>query len=569
MKKVTSYITIWILFLSAFSAYGQIPAPQFLCVENDNLHWEVPVVGCGSITGYEIFSANTPSGPFTSLTTIADPTQTTFAYVNPGNIEQYFYIITLADCPGEPNISSDTLDNRNPPELPIDFVSVNGNAVEIHWSYLTEPDVVGYIVYKSTPAGSVPIDTVTTSPYLDVTAMANNQTELYFVNALDACGNASFFDVPHNTILLDGLENNCNQTIDLNWNAYQNWPQGVNSYEVYVTVNSGQEVLAHTVSGADLSFAVPDVKSDSLYSIRIAAVAENTGFRSFSNVIAITPQVTEKLDPFTLFNVDVISPTQVVLEWFYDGDLKANTANVSYACSSNDEAIVVPLTGIAGRGQLQRDTISGVNVSCVNTFSISAQNPCDSTFTSNSLNNIVLTGEQGETNTILSWNPLDVNVLRQSVIKNSLNAVFTTFDGALTSAIVSSSIDDPSACYEVIDSSQITLPNGVEYGYLSHSNSICVFPALKIFIPNVFAPEGIVNRTFRPFFNNEELISSYDLKIYDRFGGVLFQSTNPVHTWDGTVKGKYVDTGLYAYALKITTVNDETILRKDGVMVLR
>ena len=569
MNKLLATITSVILLACTSLGQAQIPAPDFVCIENDSLYWNVPVVTCGPILGYEIYFSEMPTGPYSLLTTISDPNQTDYAFINPGSLVQYFYMTTLADCPGQTAESSDTLNNRNPMESPIDFLTVNGSFVEINWTYSTEPDVVGYIIYKATSSGSIPIDTVTVSPYLDITAIANDQVELYFVNALDACGNASFFHLPHNTMLLEGRDNNCAQTIDLSWNAYENWPMGVANYEIYASINGGQEQLINSIPGDNPSFSIPNVKSDSLYTVRIAAVSMGDGFRSFSNTIDVTPQVTEKLDPFVLFNVHVISDNQVVLEWYYEGDLQANTVFATHACATNDVAIVTQLNGIAGRGQVQRDTISGIDITCINRFTVLANNPCDSTFQSNPLSNIVLSGEQGETNTSLDWNPLDVNLVRQQVIRNETEQVYVTTNGSTNTTQLSSSIDDPSACYQVIDSASIILPDGTIYGYVAHSNIVCVFPTLNVYIPTAFAPEGFVNTQFRPYYNNVSLITDYDLRIFDRFGGILFQTKDPLHVWNGQVRDKFVDPGLYTYALRITSINEEVILRKGGVTVLR
>lgn len=92
-------------------------------------------------------------------------------------------------------------------------------------------------------------------------------------------------------------------------------------------------------------------------------------------------------------------------------------------------------------------------------------------------------------------------------------------------------------CYYVEAISQINMPDSSIMEVASRSPIVCVTKLVDYYIPNVFNPNG-VNTEFRPYTSNEELISSYDLIIFDRWGNLIFESKNFTEGWKGTRKIK-------------------------------
>ena len=45
-------------------------------------------------------------------------------------------------------------------------------------------------------------------------------------------------------------------------------------------------------------------------------------------------------------------------------------------------------------------------------------------------------------------------------------------------------------------------------------------------------------------------VTSFDFQVYDRWGKLMFQATASGQAWDGTHKGKKVNTGVYTYVIK-------------------
>ncbi|NNC82013.1 MAG: T9SS type B sorting domain-containing protein, partial [Flavobacteriales bacterium] len=78
----------------------------------------------------------------------------------------------------------------------------------------------------------------------------------------------------------------------------------------------------------------------------------------------------------------------------------------------------------------------------------------------------------------------------------------------------------------------------------------------NFYIPSAFTPDmDRLNDHFGIQYQCEFL--SYELTVYDRFGNVLFQSTDPDAFWNGGVDGYYVPAGVYAYVLNYKALEKE------------
>ncbi len=90
-----------------------------------------------------------------------------------------------------------------------------------------------------------------------------------------------------------------------------------------------------------------------------------------------------------------------------------------------------------------------------------------------------------------------------------------------------------------------------------------------IYIQNSFTPNGDgINDIFNIITDVE--INDFKLIIYNRWGQLLFESTDINKCWDGTYKGKAVPLGVYVYVLTGTIKGtNEQINRTGTVTVLR
>ena len=78
--------------------------------------------------------------------------------------------------------------------------------------------------------------------------------------------------------------------------------------------------------------------------------------------------------------------------------------------------------------------------------------------------------------------------------------------------------------------------------------------ACSLYIPNVFSPDGDGdpdNETFRPFLPSDCTFTDYTLRIFDRWGKLVYESSNPDEAWDGTFNGQPLTANVYVYVIRI------------------
>ncbi|NNE55095.1 MAG: PKD domain-containing protein, partial [Flavobacteriales bacterium] len=83
-----------------------------------------------------------------------------------------------------------------------------------------------------------------------------------------------------------------------------------------------------------------------------------------------------------------------------------------------------------------------------------------------------------------------------------------------------------------------------------------------ILMPNVFSPnDDIWNERLKPFFPGEnegllppgrttfDYISEYKLQVYNRWGNLLYDSSDGINWWDGTINGERAEEGTYYFTV--------------------
>ncbi len=101
---------------------------------------------------------------------------------------------------------------------------------------------------------------------------------------------------------------------------------------------------------------------------------------------------------------------------------------------------------------------------------------------------------------------------------------------------------------------------------ISDSIFIDVITVRKVYIPNTFSPNGDgINDQFTIFGNRPNVQEIENLKIFDRWGALLFDGNNfqpndLERGWDGTFRGKQVKTGIYGYSAVIRFLDGEIFI---------
>lgn len=101
--------------------------------------------------------------------------------------------------------------------------------------------------------------------------------------------------------------------------------------------------------------------------------------------------------------------------------------------------------------------------------------------------------------------------------------------------------------------------------------AIAVDVELLYFIPNSFTPDGdAFNQTFKPIFTAGFDPYDFNLKIFNRWGEIIWESNDAEAGWDGTYGGKIVQAGIYTWAIEFKTAySDERKYINGHVNVMR
>jgi gliding motility-associated-like protein len=119
--------------------------------------------------------------------------------------------------------------------------------------------------------------------------------------------------------------------------------------------------------------------------------------------------------------------------------------------------------------------------------------------------------------------------------------------------------------YTVRQAGQYTVTASNNCGTVSQTitvrNAIC-----GLNLPNAFTPNNDgLNDLFRVKY--PQFIRTFDMKIYDRWGQLVFHANDPLTGWDGNFKNTKLPSGNYIWNITISDL-DGNFSRKTGTVML-
>ncbi|NQV02933.1 MAG: gliding motility-associated C-terminal domain-containing protein, partial [Bacteroidia bacterium] len=90
---------------------------------------------------------------------------------------------------------------------------------------------------------------------------------------------------------------------------------------------------------------------------------------------------------------------------------------------------------------------------------------------------------------------------------------------------------------------------------------------VKFWIPTAFTPNGDgLNETFHPVGNET---AGYSMKIFNRWGEMIFETMIVEPGWDGTCHGEPCQADTYVYFITYKTANGESSQLKGNISLIR
>jgi gliding motility-associated-like protein len=159
---------------------------------------------------------------------------------------------------------------------------------------------------------------------------------------------------------------------------------------------------------------------------------------------------------------------------------------------------------------------------------------------------------------------------------NSINATQYNWDFGDNSA--NSQEVDPTHEFAALEDGSyiVTLIAQSDFGCSDTAQTVIqVIQELIYYVPNTFTPDNdMVNQTFKPVFTSGFDPYDYTLRVFDRWGELIFESHNALIGWDGTYgQGEFVNIvqdGTYVWQIEFkTSKNDERMKIQGHVNLIR
>lgn len=564
--------------LLSFSAGAQVQIPELDCVKGDTLVWTLQPEPCGDFLALDIYYATDRMGPYTLINSIMDEMVDFFVH-NVTAPLRFYYLIARYDCPDGTSMPSDTLNNRPPDPVRLNFITVENGGVRLDWQPSNSPQTEAYIIYRVTNQGTVPIDTIFNgTSYFDVNSNPDDLSEFYYVLAMDACETRGGFDIAHNTVFVEVNQDECTREAYLSWNDYNFWPNGYDDWEILVSIDGASPVLAGTSPADETEFTYQGLEDSRQYCFTIQVTETGTGNVSLSNEVCFTASVIDPNPGICMQMVNTDNQNAITIDYDFPNPTRPNLEYIRILRGTSPTDITTVIYDQQMPDVFQTPyTFTDPDIDAsrqVVYYQIETLDLCGDFVRSNVISNLALTGQAlpGRQNQ-LNWNAFyfedsafdRYELYRLEGSTRQFISSATEMDSAYIDQISGPSVGSTVFCYQLIAVSNADCDDsGVERQHVS--NIHCVEQNSTILAPNAFVVGG-VNNFFKPVILYPESINDYHIKIYDRYGGVVFESSDPDQGWDGRKNGKGLPLGVYHYII-LATQNNGRVIEETGAVAL-
>jgi len=456
------------------------------------------------------------------------------------------------------------------PDKPvIRYVTVDtaDNSVLIYWNPSAASDVEWYLIYKEVEtlsgwAGSL-IDSVPSSVHYYRHNMPKLDRLEYSVTARDSAGNESIrLPGSHRAMLSSVQYDSCQAELTLRWNGYVGWGSALSGYKVFTSTGGSAFSLFTYKNPGDTSIVFQDIEENQAFRFYIQAIKNDPPLISLSNISEYFTYMPPPPSYMNLDEVDVTDKANIAV--LFSADLTGTMTEFQLYRSSSGTSAYLTVGEPVNINTAPYTFTDKVATSATSySYRVDVINTCSkSAASSNTGNNILLSGYAEGTQAILNWTAYAAyngslegyRIYRQ---RGESGEDFLTETGpdrtSFTEDISQASASglQGKVCYRVEAVESNDNPYGIKGN--STSNQCCIDVPTYISMPNAFTPnyDG-KNDVFGPVFDFEP--EKYLFIIFDRSGKKVFQTTSPGEFWDGTLLGgPMAPEGVYTWFIQFTS----------------
>lgn len=580
------HVILLLIGLQVLDSFGIETRPKMrrACLNRSDstldLLWNRPTDNCGSFTHFNLYGRDNNLSLYEFLGSYTNFSTTNIS-LKLRNLKTWeFYLVYHKACNGTDSIYSDTIkiDIQAPFNSELDSASVDLSTQKtiLGWSNNLSPDVKGYYVYYITGTNSI-ITTTSNNSYLDAgTRDPRNGPIQYGIAAFDSCNNTSLISVPHTTIYLQSIYNQCNKTISLQWTPYIGWP--VDGYDIFLKINAGNYTKIGSVIANINQFTYNFNNFGSTYCFFVRAKKLASPITSSSNVSCQSTNGIISTKGSYIAKASV-QQSEVELSLVIPNGTSVQKINIYKAEGNSPFSLWQSINTIGGTIDLKDPA---VNVqSRTYSYFFTTEGPCNLLFDSSQIAKTILLdvvmvnpGDQ-----LLNWNLYDrfIKLTDNQQVLLSNNPTFTKSSPWNIISTISNSTqnyqDNTTAgpnqeqiCYCIR-----AIENNPDINYTrkdtSYSNIQCITSDPIVYFPNaiqingfntIFYPKGVfIDYTKSSFF------------IYDRWGQIIYETKDIQKGWDGSNNGEFVQSDVYAYKATITGLNGKVLYFDGTITVLK
>lgn len=494
-------------------------------------------------------------------------------YTQPGTYSVTLRAVDSMGCEVtviEPDMVTVT-DNIIPGLISIYNVSVvSDNQVEVRFGRHADNDFMYYTIYREQPGvGYVPIQTldyINDTIFIDNTVNATQSSYCYKVTVTNQCNTESALNSSRSHCTIEALATPVPGEIVVTWNRYQGW--NVNQYEVY-RVNSYNKIdvtFLGVVPGNLTRYEDPVEDCFSNFAYRIRAIGQTPEQESWSDTTLAVGSNGTAGQAASVVRATVVNNEATLVEWKPIDMPGAAIVYVEKSFQGQPFTIVATvepgvLSYLDQDVDVQRESY---------TYRVSAQDSCGSyTPESNIGKTIVLEARTEVGTNVLNWTEYQewrfgVDAYRIEIL-NDTTGQWETVDIVQGNIFeyrdTKTTLDQPKYCYRVV---------AVELGgnkAESVSNEACLSVETTFYAPNAFTPN---NDGVNDLFTLSGLhVLTFNMKIYSRWGMLLYETNNIEDGWNGKYNGQDVNEGVYVFIARGTGYNGQPYIIKGALTLIR
>jgi gliding motility-associated-like protein len=339
----------------------------------------------------------------------------------------------------------------------------------------------------------------------------------------------------------------------MTWTAYSS-SGGPLVYQILRDFGSSDDEPVFTDSDA-LFFSDDKVKCGETYTYKL--LVSDGDVRSYSAPLEMVP-TTSQPEKITTASVTVEDDNLISTAVSISGDGITSTYNLIVERAESGSSNFINISGVDNQSVTFQDM--DVNTSATSyCYRFTYENSCRKTSPpSEVLCSILLTNNVQD----MSWtdkSPFSAPVESYDLIK--MDETGAVKDEEPKNLETKHSIDlnvDGKNSYKVKAKSGSTV---------SYSNVISMSGEVIMLIPDIFTPN---NDTHNDKFEVKSIFTnSFRMRIYSRWGELVFQTENNVDGWDGNINGMPAADGYYVYKIEATTSKNDPITKTGSLLLVR